>query len=233
MVLMNKGKNMKIMKYSFAVASVLVFSSVSFAEVPRLLGDSSRGAGVPKLLSDASEFKPVNQGVYLGVNAGYADLNVGFNAPADVTVTDEDEQGIAAGAFGGVKFSENWALEIGYNYLPKYKNKLTSGGVTVSDSTTVYQAYAAGKAMISATERFNLFIKLGAAYNHATEKVSDGSTTVHDTSSVWRPYGAVGIGFLITPHIEATLQASAVTDHSFVVPFRMAYGSLGVSYIFG
>lgn len=230
---MNKGENMKKLKYGLVMASLLALSSVSFADAPKLLGDSSRGTGVPKLLGDGSEFKPVNRGVYLGVNAGYADLNVDFQAPANVTVSDEKKSGIAAGAFGGIKFSENWALEAGYNYLPKYENKLTSDGVTVSDSTTVYQAYVAGKATAAATDRFNVFIKLGAAYNHAVEKLSDGSTTVHETSSVWRPYGAVGLGFLITPHIETTLQASAVTDHSFALPFRMAYASLGLSYTFG
>lgn len=207
---------MRMIKYSIAV-SMVVLGGLAFADVPQLLD---------------APFNPVNEGIYLGADAGYALLNTKVDART-ATMSDEVKAGFAGGVFGGYQFSRNWALEAGYNYLSRYKNELTSGGTTTKNNANVYQIYVAGRAKYFFEDHFNAFIKLGAAYNcNIPNKVDDGDLTKLETISEVRPYGAIGVGYLLSQNVEATLQVSTVTGHNFNFPIQLVYGNIGLSYIF-
>lgn len=189
---------MNILKVGLVTAFAVVFSSAIAA--PRLLGGPMR---------------PVAQGIYIGVTAGYSDLNID---KLGTTETGQKQADWAAGIFGGYQFNHHWAAEMGFNYLPEYKSKISG----VSKNVRPNQTYAAMKGRILFQNHVNVFAKLGTAYNYEMpQRIKDGD---YDSDNLWRPYGALGLGYLATENVDVTAQISATTDH-------LWYASVGVSYI--
>lgn len=113
--------------------------------------------------------------------------------------------------FGGYNFTQNFGVEVGYNYLGNsYSIRGTFGGLPVTSSgMKVYNYYAALTGTLPLSNGFALFAKAGVVRNHMSmSSVCVSSTCVDASSSDNRTQFMFGAGasYAITTNWAAQLE---------------------------
>lgn len=169
-------------------------------------------------------------GFYAGAGVGAGNLVNSFSTSSidgiSTRYSDSTDFNFAARAEAGYLFGVTSNLlvgaEVGYNYFPKTKladvtfnGKSSTANITTNTNAYVFDALGVAKYFV--TENFNVFGKAGLAYVHTvsttTTTLTDSSvtpatvtvTTEKSKNDAYLPEVAAGVGYNITPALEATV----------------------------
>jgi len=157
------------------------------------LGCAAAYAGGPDNVALAAE-----NGVYIEGAMGY-DLSNWINASNltnGVEAVKNRNGGFTAGADLGYQWNQNWAVELGWYYLPTVRLQTSTAstlGAGIQGNVNQWAAYGALKMMVpfSFAPGMSLFFKAGAAYHYA--RVTGAAIGVNSfTMHKWSPYFGVG-----------------------------------------
>lgn len=164
------------------------------------------------------------EGGYVGLGLGQSRMNglddlcdtiVSTSFSGATTSCSADETDTSVNLFGGYRFNENFAVELGYLDLGEstIDTTITANGASavISGRTSVSGAYLAGVGILPLGERWSLFGRIGVFGGTAESDISlvaNGITLssehVEDDGSEMM-YG-VGAGFSISERIDLRLQ---------------------------
>src|SRR3989344_159813 len=154
-----------------------------------------------------------SQGIYIEGNAGYARQNYFSNESWDgispssavgaVGTAYNNNSNVTGGFSGGVdagyQFNQNFAIELGWFYLPSVNVMQTGSAGQTAAYLTSWALYLAGKYMmpLSWMNNTDAFFKLGAEYRTATlpTAAQTGYSTSTGNSSFVRPMFATGLDY--------------------------------------
>jgi opacity protein-like surface antigen len=193
-------------------------------------GVASVGAMTAVLAGGPEYAVPSYAGFYIEGNLGYAYRPWQNNVPTIfglanqlgiLSSTSNINGGFTGGADIGYQFNQFFAIEGGWNYLPKVSGTVGADlvGVTpVSLSITSGLAYAAFKGTAPIYNNTYIFGKLGAVYTYNSSNVRLPSTNIINNvttgvvpttttqSNYWNPMLAAGIQYYFTPSWSVNVQ---------------------------
>ena len=183
----------------------------------------------------------LNQGFYVGVQAGYANMNYKKSWLTDnsniASVGSVDKSGFSGRFFGGYNFTPYVAVEVGYLMLPKVKfNNILLSGQTVRVDESFRQSIfdAVVKGTLPLSDGYDLYAKAGYASVHRDDlEASSGGVTVQsNTDNVTNvPVVGAGASYHFTQNV--------IADISYMRYFNSGdleatdFGGAGVIYQFG
>jgi OmpA-OmpF porin, OOP family len=100
---------------------------------------------------------------YGGAKLGWSNF-YGVDESNTITSTDEDNDEVGAGLFGGYQINRNLGIELGYDYLGKYKYSGTRNAAAFNDSVEAQLAQLTLKLGFPVTESLDLYGRLGGGY---------------------------------------------------------------------
>jgi OmpA-OmpF porin, OOP family len=173
-------------------------------------------------------------------NAGefYVNGNVGYGHTAlnktDITLDAGQhikKNGFAWSANVGYQFNPNFAVELGYMDL--YGYKVTQDNVATSVKLEGSAITAAAKVIYPVSQEFDLFGKLGFAYESSKAVVSDGtnSATVKSTDHPVTPLLGLGVDYNVNSNVAITVQGITTLRHNANYPATYT-GLVGLTYKF-
>lgn len=191
--------------------------------------------------STPSASKTLNQGVYIGAGAGYANLNYdkGWleNTEDFDRVDSVDSEGLAGRFFLGYQLNDNFAFEMGYVALPKVKfNNLGASGfpqeVNESFRQSIFDVML--KLITPLKAGFDIYIKGGYANVFRDDlKMTINGEDVHanldDRQDVY-VFGG-GAGYHITRNVIADISYLHYLGKGDLEPTD--FGGVGIIYLFG
>ena len=140
-------------------------------------------------------------GIYLGVQAGSANLHYGSSYAAPAVAINNTKFG--ARACLGYSFSKFISLEAGYNYYKFPQFSATNGSV---QKMLQYGIDLSAKATLPLDFGFAFYIKGGLEWIHRGSLHSyNGSFHQRDASSKIVPVGALGLNYWFTPNFALDL----------------------------
>lgn len=170
-----------------SVKKLLILAAAGVVSTSALAGGASNYSA-PASMSSEDQV-----GLYVGVNAGWANTMWKNQVGTASGASWNDNNGFVGGVDVGYSFNENLALELGGLWLSKvkYNNSGTS-------SLKTWDMYLAGKGTVDLYEDLNAFGKFGVAYNHSN--IGTGATlpstlTTTGNHNSWEPLFAVGLGY--------------------------------------
>lgn len=110
---------------------------------------------------------------------------------------------VALKFYGGIKLTEQYAIEVGYGAFGTWKVANPAPGSKEEVHLSSRLMYVAGKASMPVGESLAAFAKLGIASNKLSSK---GSSIASSSTSAVRPMLGLGASYDVTPHIAATLE---------------------------
>ncbi len=211
-----KTKLNSLMKITVAASLSLALSSNCFA----YLSASNCGVG----LFDCLHW-------YVGANIGVSHLhdnpNPNFRATNSVS-----ENGPGWNVNGGALFMHIYDVvmggELGYTQYADSRENITGTGAQSATfaRTEHFSVYAALTGLYPMVYNFSLLGKLGVAYGYARKTAIGFGTTASATS--YRPYGALGLGYNLTP--KFTVIGQAARDWGSHATGSADLYSIGLSY---
>ena len=179
----------------------------------------------------------IDSGIYLEGNLGYARQDyfdsIQWRRNTDVGINNNSNVygGFSAGLDAGYQFNRNYALELGWFYLPSVN---VAGSYEASQQLTSWALYLAGKYMVplSAMNNTDLFFKLGVEYRNAQVPTAaineDVDTITTGTSNFVRPMFATGLDYGFNDALSAVFQYAYFMGAANSFPFAAVNtGSLG------
>ncbi|MGY3944899.1 porin OmpA [Aeromonas tecta] len=100
---------------------------------------------------------------YGGAKLGWSNF-YGVDESNSILSTDEDNDEVGAGLFGGYQINRNLGIELGYDYLGKYKYSGTRNAAAFNDSVEAQLAQLTLKLGFPVTESLDLYGRLGGGY---------------------------------------------------------------------
>lgn len=163
--------------------------------------------------------------VYLGLGAGSS--NISFNS-SDFNIgvpQTTDNSSIGIKVFGGARFNEYLALELGYLDLGKFKVKYNGGGAGTAELDYQVSGFAvSGIGSFPVTQDFSIFARVGAF--SSTAKLSLANATANIAANL----AAAGItaGSSDTAHATKLMYGAGV-QYDFTQDFsgRVEYENFG------
>jgi OOP family OmpA-OmpF porin len=179
--------------------------------IPVLLGLSAAAVAVSPLAS-AQSASPYYLGGGLGQTTNKYNTT-DFSAGAGVSES-KDQKDTAWKMFGGYRFNQNWAAELGYTNLGKftYGNSAATGSFTETYKTSSWTGAAVGTMPLM--NGFSLLGKAGLAYNVAKGSIS-GSGAFGAGATAFNPTGTkrktdlllgVGLNYDFSPQVGMRLE---------------------------
>ncbi|OGT26910.1 MAG: hypothetical protein A3I77_01990 [Gammaproteobacteria bacterium RIFCSPLOWO2_02_FULL_42_14] len=159
--------------------------------------------------------EPMSSGgsYYLEGHAGYARQNyldnVRWRASSGVNTNSANNAsgGFSGGFDAGYNFNRNYALELGWFYLPTVN---TMTGSAVPAYLKSWAAYLAGKFMVPMAwmQDTDWFFKLGVAYRSATIPAAAQSSlaVTSGNSTYWHPMFATGLDYSFSDMFSGVAQ---------------------------
>ncbi|HLB56200.1 MAG TPA: outer membrane beta-barrel protein [Coxiellaceae bacterium] len=212
-----------------------------------LLGAAGAAAvGMTAAMAGGFTQEPMNasdSGYYIEAHAGYARQNYFDNENYDTEGTNtgtgtNNNSNVTGGFSGGVdagyKINSNFAVELGWFYLPDV-NVMTSATAGIAPAwMTSWALYLAGKYMmpIAWMNNTDAFFKLGVMYRSATlpaaAVASTGYGTTTGTSTFVRPMFATGLDYSFSDAWSGIIQYAYFMGANNSFPLTAANsGSLG------
>jgi len=175
-----------------SVKKLLILAAAGLVSTSALAGGASNYSA-PAAMSSEDQV-----GLYVGVNAGWAENN--WKSAAGNHGGSWNSAGGTSGTFaGGVdvgySFNEWLALELGGWWLPSEAKYTGTAGGTSKWQT--WDVYLAGKGTVELYEDLNVFGKFGVAYTRVAYTsgavVTDHATTSNQNN--WEPLFGVGLSY--------------------------------------
>lgn len=158
------------------------------------------------------------QDVYVGAKIGSGWLDSGC-----AVSTNCDDDAIGAGIYTGYRFSEQFGVELGTDYLGEYDTNFASGGTVAQFSDSIIAITLAPVLTLPLHEEFSLFVKAGPAY------ISHGG----EDDIV----GTVGLGGekRLSDNFSLRLEYQYFNDFEdkYIHDLNANFLSIGLSYFFG
>jgi opacity protein-like surface antigen len=210
--------------------SILIATLTIFA-VSAVLADNNQ---------TVTNSKVIPNGFYLEGDVGYASIDhdveylylfTFFTAKTQILNND----GFSWNGNVGYKINQYLAVEAGFGDYPndKYKIYFVSQDARIADVryTNNYAFDLVAKGILPLNNGLNLFIKGGLASTHSTE--TDDILFAKDATSICNHLGVDiggGMGYAITPHLEAVLQGNIILGN--LIDFKTSQATLGLAYHF-
>jgi len=139
---------------------------------------------------------------YLGIGIGVSDFGV---TQANATYTEHDERDTSSKIFAGYQLNRQFAVEVGYHNLGKYKAALSGGEETASNTNKGTAWVVAAKLTPMSEEKISPFFKLGAS--HLTNKESGllNGAAYSLKKSKTNAYYAIGVDYEISKTLGFSL----------------------------
>jgi len=200
------------------LCSAILLSSTAFAAAPIMMDT-------------------FHSGFYIGIQAGYANSHYSKSwltkhaKPTVTSVKSVDSDGFAARGYIGYDFTENWAAELGYAYLPTVKfNKVMYNSTTGNMDFDQYVIDLFVKGTIPFANGFALFGKVGPAWLHRDDLAKTiGGTRIKRNLTNGKVIPAAGVG------LSYSFNSQVSTDISYVRYFNSEATdlvTLGLAYKF-
>ncbi|MGL4251192.1 MAG: porin OmpA [Aeromonas sp.] len=169
---------------------------------------------------------------YGGAKLGWSNF-YGVDESNAFTLKNETNDALGAGVFGGYQINQNLGLELGYDYLGKYKyDAATAAGAEFSDEVQAQLAQLTLKLGFPVTERLDLYGRVGGGYGWA-----DTKNHIFKDDSRFVVVGALGAEYAFNRDWAARLEYQYTTPYGSRddIGLRMDNGllSLGAVYRFG
>ena len=157
------------------------------------------------------------EGVYIGVNAIEANLDLQNITLNGVTYTPDNTSAIGGGLSTGYNLSSYLGIDIMIDAL----NRVDYSG---SDAPTLNEWFStvAVKPMLPMW-KLNAFFEVGAAYVSIQQNNPNGIADT--TNSEVRPFGGVGLGYNFTPNVELSFSMNRIQATN-----PITFGMLTLSY---
>jgi OOP family OmpA-OmpF porin len=136
----------------------------------------------------------------------------------------------------GYQFDQNWAAEIGYDWMASKKFNATDdkSGNWVKLNQSVIDI--AGKGIYPLGNNFNVYGKLGVAYLTTRVKAQNWlpiGSTVNVKEHVFAPEAAVGVSYDITQNVSVDTSFNHIQTIGKNRPGNIDFMTVGVGYNFG
>ncbi len=206
------------------------------------LGVVLSAAGFAATTANSTVSNSPSNGVYVGVQGGYAQSDYSMNdINGDVSFTgDVDASSIAGRIYGGYNFNQYFATEMGFAYLPQIKfSNLKPVGYTGSDSGEItaneYAIDLALKASYPVYKNVTVFAKGGFAdmtIENVKATINGQSVDTSDISSETKPapLAGAGVSYKLTDNVSTDLSYTRYFSASDIEATN--FYALGVTYNF-
>ncbi|MBL0598736.1 porin OmpA [Aeromonas jandaei] len=168
---------------------------------------------------------------YGGAKLGWSNF-YGIDESNALTLGNETNDALGAGVFGGYQVNKNLGIELGYDYLGKYKYDAVKSGAAFSDEVTAQLAQLTLKLGFPVTDSLDLYGRVGGGYGWA-----DAKSDVFKDDSRFVVVGALGAEYAFNRDWAARLEYQYSTPYGSRddTGLRMDNGllSLGAVYRFG
>ncbi|MGN5138172.1 porin OmpA [Aeromonas sp. 164P] len=168
---------------------------------------------------------------YGGAKLGWSNF-YGIDESNALTLGNETNDALGAGVFGGYQINQNLGLELGYDYLGKYKYDAVKSGTAFSDEVTAQLAQLTLKLGFPVTDSLDLYGRVGGGYGW-----TDTKDDVYTDDSRFVMVGALGAEYAFNRDWAARLEYQYTTPYGDRddTGVRMDNGllSLGVVYRYG
>ncbi|MFB2871308.1 porin OmpA [Aeromonas jandaei] len=168
---------------------------------------------------------------YGGAKLGWSNF-YGIDESNALTLGNETNDALGAGVFGGYQVNKNLGIELGYDYLGKYKYDAVKSGAAFSDEVTAQLAQLTLKLGFPVTDSLDLYGRVGGGYGWA-----DAKSDVFKDDSRFVVVGALGAEYAFSRDWAARLEYQYSTPYGSRddTGLRMDNGllSLGAVYRFG
>ncbi|MGL5812962.1 MAG: porin OmpA [Aeromonas sp.] len=142
---------------------------------------------------------------YGGAKLGWSNF-YGVDESNTISATDEDNDEVGAGLFGGYQINQNLGIELGYDYLGKYKYSGTRNGAAFNDSVEAQLAQLTLKLGFPVTESLDLYGRVGGGYGWSSSDELD-----NDSRGVF--VGALGAEYALNLDWAARLEYQYSTPY--------------------
>ncbi|MFB2832418.1 porin OmpA [Aeromonas jandaei] len=168
---------------------------------------------------------------YGGAKLGWSNF-YGIDESNALTLGNETNDALGVGVFGGYQVNKNLGIELGYDYLGKYKYDAVKSGAAFSDEVTAQLAQLTLKLGFPVTDSLDLYGRVGGGYGWA-----DAKSDVFKDDSRFVVVGALGAEYAFNRDWAARLEYQYSTPYGSRddTGLRMDNGllSLGAVYRFG
>lgn len=168
---------------------------------------------------------------YGGAKLGWSNF-YGIDESNALTLGNETNDALSAGVFGGYQVNKNLGIELGYDYLGKYKYDAVKSGAAFSDEVTAQLAQLTLKLGFPVTDSLDIYGRVGGGYGWA-----DAKSDVFKDDSRFVVVGALGAEYAFNRDWAARLEYQYSTPYGSRddTGLRMDNGllSLGAVYRFG
>lgn len=200
---------------------------------------------VAALVATSAQAAPQANSFYTGAKAGWATYHDGLNRFDDKTAEDQNRyklnrDSVAYGVFGGYQITNNFAVELGYDYFGKAK------GTKRADNKGNLSVESHGlqltlKASYPVIKNLDVYARAGAALVNTRYKATPSIPELKAKATKVSPVFAGGLEYAFTPALAARLEYQWVKGVGKVVinnsrfDFTPSIGtvSAGISYRFG
>ncbi|MGL5044650.1 MAG: outer membrane beta-barrel protein, partial [Plesiomonas sp.] len=144
---------------------------------------------------------------YGGAKLGWSNF-YGIDESNALTLGNETNDALGAGVFGGYQINKNLGLELGYDYLGKYKYDSVKSGAAFSDEVTAQLAQLTLKLGFPVTDNLDLYGRVGGGYGWA-----DTKSDVYKDDSRFVMVGALGAEYAFNLDWAARLEYQYTTPY--------------------
>ncbi|MFM4724484.1 porin OmpA [Aeromonas veronii] len=144
---------------------------------------------------------------YGGAKLGWSNF-YGIDESNALTLGNETNDALGAGVFGGYQINQNLGLELGYDYLGKYKYDAVKSGAAFSDEATAQLAQLTLKLGFPVTDNLDLYGRVGGGYGWA-----DTKSDVYKDDSRFVMVGALGAEYAFNLDWAARLEYQYTTPY--------------------
>lgn len=144
---------------------------------------------------------------YGGAKLGWSNF-YGIDESNALTLGNETNDALGAGVFGGYQINKNLGLELGYDYLGKYKYDAVKSGAAFSDEVTAQLAQLTLKLGFPVTDNLDLYGRVGGGYGWA-----DTKSDVYKDDSRFVMVGALGAEYAFNLDWAARLEYQYSTPY--------------------
>lgn len=200
---------------------------------------------VAALVATSVQAAPQANSFYTGAKAGWATYHDGLNRFDDKTAEDQkryklNRDSVAYGVFGGYQITNNFAVELGYDYFGKAKgtNRANNKGNLSVESHGLQLTLKASYPVI---KNLDVYARAGAALVNTRYKATPSIPELKTKATKVSPVFAGGLEYAFTPALAARLEYQWVRGVGKVVinnsrfDFTPSIGAVtaGISYRFG
>jgi len=144
---------------------------------------------------------------YGGAKLGWSNF-YGIDESNAFTLGNETNDALGAGVFGGYQVNKNLGIELGYDYLGKYKYDAVKSGAAFSDEVTAQLAQLTLKLGFPVTDSLDLYGRVGGGYGWA-----DAKSDVFKDDSRFVVVGALGAEYAFNRDWAARLEYQYTTPY--------------------